>query len=206
MKEATSKLWDLQNRHQGDRIRLFRTVRAATGAERVLYPGSFVDVAASAVFPDVTYADIDRRAETFFQDEDGVREIVETLAGDVGNAWSFVAGDYRELDLERDDHDLLISLYAGFVSEHCTQFLRIGGALLVNPSHGDVAMAALDPRYGLAGVVLSRGGDYTVRTDALDTYLIPKTHDAITPELLHQRGRGVAYTRSAFAYLFRRVS
>ncbi len=37
----------------------------------------------------------------------------------------------------------------GFVFEHCTRYLRPVGWLLVNPSHGDVAMASINPEYSL---------------------------------------------------------
>ena len=38
-------------------------------AERALYPGSYVDLAPSFVWPSVTYVDTDRRAAQFFADE-----------------------------------------------------------------------------------------------------------------------------------------
>ena len=99
-----------------------------------------------------------------------------------------------------------MSLYAGFVSEACTDYLQVGGVLLVAPSHGDAAMASIDPRYELSGVVTFRSGNYRVRTDALDAYLIPKAETTITRELLQQKGRGIPYTKSPFAYLFTRKS
>ena len=37
--------------------------------------------------------------------------------------------------------DLLVSLYSGPLSGHCTPYLRVGGMLLANASHGDVALA-----------------------------------------------------------------
>lgn len=205
MKASTRKLWDLQNRHEGDRVNLYRAVFGATAAQRVLYPGSFVDVAASAVFPHVSYVDMDRRAGKFFDDVSGVGEVVASLGGDKSHTFSFIEADYQHLDLADQSFDLLVSLYAGFVSEHCTRFLRVGGWLLVAPSHGDVAMASIDRRYLLDGVVVSRGGSYSVRQEGLDTYLIPRLEVNITADLLHETGRGIAYTKSAFAYLFRRV-
>lgn len=48
-------------------------------------------------------------------------------------------------------------------------------------------------------------GGYRVKTDALDTYLVPKKSQTITIESLHDSGRGVSYTRSPFAYLFTRL-
>ena len=128
------------------------------------------------------------------------------MGGDDDNSVQFIHADYRnDLEIEPESFDTLVSLYAGFVSEHCTQYLRVGGTLLVGPSHGDAAMASIDPRYQLSGVVMSRSGSYGVSTDRLDSYLIPKEPIEVTPTLLHEKGLGISYTRSPFAYLFARV-
>ena len=71
--------------------------------------------------------------------------------------------------------------------------------------HGDTALAVLDPRLNLFGVVRSRNGDYTVTPDSLDTYLVPKSDSPVTRELIEETGRGVVYTRTEFAYLFERI-
>ncbi len=119
----------------------------------------------------------------------------------------FIGADYADaLCLDDGEFDLLISLYAGFVSEHCTRYLRVGGFLLVNPSHGDAAMASIDPRYNLSATVTSRSGRYSVSSNDLDTYLVPKREVEVTREHLHNSGRGIAYTRSPFAYIFQRIS
>ena len=206
MKDSTRRLWEQQDRHPGDRLRLFGAVAEFTGDTPVLYPGSFVDVAASFVFDTVTYVDSDRQAARFFADEAGVDEIIDRHRLHSTEAtWRFFSGDYRaELDMADRSVGLLVSLYAGFVSEHCARYLRPTGWLLVNPSHGDVAMASITPEYSLAAVVNARSGTYTITDRDLDGYLIPKRPRKITPDLLHQSGRGIAYTRSPFAYLFQR--
>ena len=198
-------MWEKQNAHEGDRQRLFVAVRDHLGDGSVLYPGSYVDIAASMAFTSVTYVDVDDRAAAFFRDAGGIAEIVQAGGGDVDARVRFIHADYTvDLDLPDESFDLLVSLYAGFVSEACTTYLRVGGTLLVAPSHGDVAMAALDPRYELTGVVVSRSGDYHVVDADLDTYLIPAKPVPITVEYLHAWGRGIRYTRSPFAYLFTR--
>jgi len=208
----TAELWAKQDQHQGDHLRLFSAVAQAIDAETVFYPGCYVDVAPSFVFGSVTYLDLDRRAPRFFADTDGVREIVAQhrvpdAAGPAEPEITFIHGDYAAtLDLPDEHFDLLVSLYAGFISEQCTRHLKIGGTLLVNPSHGDAAMASIDPRYVLAGVVTAQAGDYRVDTKDLDTYLIPKKPQAITADSLHQANRGIGYTKSPFAYLFTRVA
>jgi hypothetical protein len=208
MQDTTRQLWREQDRHRGDRLRLFSAVADALDVSTVLYPGSYVDVAPSFVFDDVTYVDVDRRAAAFFSDAVGVDELISANRVMGGTAsWRFIHADYRtELDLPDGGHDLLVSLYAGFISEHCTHHLRRGGHLLVNPSHGDVAMATIDPRYKLQAVVSSRGGRYLVSSKAIETHLVPKRDGAITRRTLHESNRGVGYTKSAFAYLFARVA
>ena len=206
MKETTRCLWEQQDRHPGDRLRLFGAVAEFTGDTPVLYPGSFVDVAASFVFDNVTYVDSDRQAARFFADRAGVDEIIaHHRARSTSATWRFISADYRaRLDVADRSAGLLVSLYAGFVSEHCARYLRPGGWLLVNPSHGDVAMASISPDYSLAAVVNATSGRYTIDERDLDSYLIPKRPTTTTPDVLHQSGRGIAYTRSPFAYLFRR--
>jgi hypothetical protein len=192
----------------GDRQRLFSAVAEAVAVETALYPGCYVDLVPSYVWPDVTYVDVDKRAKPFFGDHDGIDElIVEHGADPDRHAVQFVQADYtQDLDLPAAAFDLLISLYPGFVSEHCTRHLRVGGHLLANPSHGDVAMTSIDPRYRLSGVVVSLDGDYVTQREELGTYLVPKRDLEITVEMLHQSGRGVPYTRSPFAYLFERAA
>lgn len=214
MLERTARLWEKQDRAVGDRYGLFSavdqalTIGSRAAVETVLYAGSYVDIAPSFVWPTVTYVDVDRRANQFFGDTDGVRELLAGQGVDTDRSTThFVHDSYENsLALEQESVDLLISLYAGFISEHCTQYLKIGGHLLVNPSHGDAAMAALDARYRLAGVVIEEDGYYRVQTDALGGFLVQKKSPTVTREWLHAHGKAVAYTQPAFAYIFQRIS
>lgn len=205
MRQRTQDLWDEQDRHRGDRLRLFTALHDAIRPTTALYPGSFADIAPSFVIDDVTYVDSDRRAAQFFADVAGVDTIIANHRRAVGPArWRFIHTDYRDpLPVADAQVDLLISLYAGLVSEHCTRYLRVGGALLANASHGDAALAALDPRYELAAVVTARRGDYRVSERDLGRYLVPTDPSHATADHIRRTGRGIGYTRSAFAYVFR---
>jgi len=207
LQEFTKKLWEKQNQHPDDRFRLFRAVGKVIMPKTVLYAGSYVDVTPSFIFPNVTYVDMDRRAKRFFEDEVGVKEIVETKNTAASNVqFSFIHSDYTKLSFPEQSFDLLISLYAGFISEYCTNFLKVGGHLLVNPSHGDAALASIDERFQLFGAVVSKSGDYRVVQTNLADYLQPKKNVEITREFLFSTNRGVAYTNPAFAYIFERVA
>ncbi len=197
-------MWREQDKHEGDRQRLFTAVSASFPASRVLYPGSFVDIAASFVFDDVTYIDVDRRAARFFADGETVNSLIAEQRGDPVT-WHFIGTDYRgDLGLESGSFDLLVSLYAGPVSEFCGHLVQPGGHVLANPSHGDVALLSLDERFSLEAVVVSARGSYVVKRSELDGYLVPKRPHPSRDEVLTS-GRGVAYTRSPFAYIFQRV-
>ena len=76
MNDLTRRLWQQQDRHPGDRLRLFQAVMQFTGDVPVLYPGSFVDVAASFTYDSVIYVDNDRQAIRFFEDSNGVDGII----------------------------------------------------------------------------------------------------------------------------------
>ncbi|MBW8173152.1 hypothetical protein K0651_08840 [Ornithinimicrobium sp. Arc0846-15] len=208
MLAATSTLWEKQDKHSGDRARLFRVIGAHTQAERVLYPGSYVDVAPSFVFPQVTYVDVDRRSAAFFRDSAGVREIIAANPPSPAEPeFEFFHQDYTQpLDVPDASYDLLVSLYAGFISQACVNKLRIGGLLLANASHGDAAMASMDDRFRFVGVVILEDDNYRVETNHLDAYLQQKKSTTITRAGLREWGKGLTYTKSAFAYLFERTN
>lgn len=207
MLATTLEMWQQQDRHGGDRDRLFGAVAAAFPAATALYPGSWADVAVSFWVDDVTYVDSDRRAAQFFSDHDGVDQLIQEHRGGRGEAtWWFHAADYREpLPIEEGSVDLLVSLYAGLVSDHCARYLRSAGHVLANASHGDASVLALDDAYRLVGVVTSRGGEYVVRGEGLDGYLIPKRPEQADADMIRAAGRGIAYTKPAFAYVFEKA-
>lgn len=104
---------------------------------------------------DVTYVDRDRRAARFFADVDGVTELVAEHSQDAdASTWRFIHADYRHTVQVLDARcDLLISLYASLVSNHRTRLPAARRDPADNPSHGDVARAALDPRSSLAAII-----------------------------------------------------
>jgi hypothetical protein len=197
--------------HTDHRIHLFSAVSELVPPATVLYPGSYVDIAPSVFFEDVHYIDTDKRAARFFNEHDAVTQLVNAKRARLNRpsgslAMRFDQTDYQSpLNIEDGSVGLLLSLYAGFISEHCTRYLSPEGYLLANNSHGDASMASLSPEYRLVAVINSRNGAYRPTTKDLDAYLIPKSYP-VTIDGLHASGRGVAYTKSPFAYLFQKSS
>jgi hypothetical protein len=191
----------------GDRSELFALVREFQGTTSALYPGSYLDLAPSTAIPSVTYVDTDARAAAFFGDTELVQRELRgcTLPG-AATEIVFHRLDYRQpLPLGPMSCDLLISLYAGPVWDNCRRYVSAQGLLLANASHGDASLAALDPAVRLVAVIHQRSGRYRLDTDRLGEYLVPKRPEAADPEAIRRRGRGIAYTTSAFAYLFQVV-
>lgn len=198
--------YDTQKDH---RLRLFGAIAKLLEPASVLYPGSYVDIAPSVFFDEVRYVDSDKRAPRFFE-QPALSELIADkrtqLQRPMGGRVSFESRDYRTvLSIPDQSVALLISLYAGFISEHCTRYLAPGGHLLVNDSHGDASMASLDAEMRLVGVVLEDGLEYRVSTEELEAYLVPKRGPGPSRESLHREGRGPNYTRKPFAYLFQLV-
>lgn len=199
--------WSQYRESIGDRSGLFAALTDAWPIERALYPGSYVDLSPSTAIPSVTYNDTDARATRFFADSDLVRSELDgrTRPG-AGEHVTYLAADYtQQLDVPVDGADLLISLFAGPVWEHCRPYLRPGGWLLANTSHGDASLAALDPALHLVAAVQHTGDRYRLDVDAIADYLVPWRPDAADAEKIRASGRGIAYTKSAFAYVFQLV-
>ncbi len=190
-----------------ERLGQFSILAEKYNVKSALYPGSFVHITPSFVFPVVTYVDTDNRAEAFFKDPCVSDYISKRKTYDSEPELSFFHKDYRKsIEEKRGSFDLLISQYTGFVSRYCKRYLRAGGILLVNNSHGDASMASIDKAFKLIGILTRRGVKYTFSDDNLNAYFIPKKPVKITKEYLEKIGRGIGYTKSASAYLFRKIN
>lgn len=201
---------DLYNKYfvkrQFERLELFQLIAAEFDVQRVLYAGSFVHVTPSFVFPFVVYVDNDKQANKFFKTPDLQEFIDERKIYAQDASFKFYFADYRDgIDEKEESFDLLISQYAGFVGQYCKPFLKKGGLLLANNSHGDAGVAAIDKEYQLVAVFSLRNGKYKIKKTDLDSYFVPKSSIQLTKEYLMQLQKGIGYTKSSGAYLFRKI-
>ena len=203
-------IFDLYEQHfvdkEFERLELFQLLREKYSVISAIYPGSFVHVTPSFVFPVTAYVETDKRAKKFFENP-GLHDFVqERKTYPEDPVIKFFAQDYQQsIAGEEQRYDLLISQYAGFVSKHCKQYLKIGGTLLANNSHGDAGLASIDADFKFIGVILKRGDKYRISEKNLAEYFIPKKAVEITPEYLEEIQKGIGYTKTASSYLFRKV-
>lgn len=205
MASARTHTWSSYRESIGDRSPLFAAMVSEWGISTALYPGSYLDLAPSTAIGDVTYVDNDARAARYFGTEGLAESELGAAPAGTTRRIAFIAADYTTpLPIAQRSVDLLISLYAGPIWDHCRQYLTPGGLLLANTSHGDASIAALDADLELVAAVHHRDGRYRLDRSELDSYLQPKSAEPVDAESIRRSGRGVAYTRTAFAYVFQR--
>lgn len=190
-----------------EQVDLFRLINKTYKIKRAIYPGSYVHISPSFIFPDVVYIDSNKNAKKFFKSNKLIELINERKEYNDAPKISFYGIDYKSpIDELYRQFDLLISQYAGFISDACKEYLIIGGYLLVNNSHGDAGLASLDEDYQLISTVHKSKGMYRISHTALEKYFIPNRKIVVTKELLYKTGKGVGYTKTAPLYLFQRIS
>ncbi len=189
-----------------ERLDLFQLLAARYGICSAVYPGSFVHITPSFVYPLTAYIDNDKRAKKFFADPRLGELIASRKTYPEAADFSFYSHSYfQEIPELLGRFDLLISQYAGFVSQHGKRYLRPGGYLLANNSHGDASMADIDEDFQLVAVVQGKNGSYRLTEKDLASYMVPKKPVEITKALLEERQRGIGYTKTASMYVFQKV-
>jgi len=190
-----------------ERLDLFRLLSERFSIESGLYPGSFVHIAPSFVIPHMVYVDMDKRCDSFFRSEKTRIFIDKNKEYEMPASYRFHEADFSEGFPERkESFDILLSLYSGFISKCCGEYLKAGKILLTNNSHGDAPLAFLDERYYLIGVVKRNGSRFSYSEKDLDSYFIPKGNKALDKETIEKTMQGPAYTKTAYAYVFKKKS
>ena len=189
-------------------IGLFRELQKKYIIDSVFYPGSYVHITPSLIFAKVTYADSFRNTYKFFEDKETIDFIRRDKEYPGDPEIRFYQQDYyKPFNELNKEFDLVISQYAGFVGQATKRYLKKGGLLVCNNSHGDASMASLDPDYELLSVYRRVTDDkFRISDKFLPEYLKPKNGIGPTKEQLIKSMKGVAYTKSPSGYISVKVS
>ncbi len=206
MRDAIALYLEYESKMQ--RENLFELLSKEYTIYSALYPGSYIHISPSFYFPEVVYIDLDNKSAKFFADPSFLDLILDKKTYVDRPIIRFHHSDYtKTLPEQMGYFDLLISQYAGFVSQPCKPYLRIGGILVANNSHGDAGVAYLDPDYKLIGVIIKRPKGFVHSTSNLEEYFIPKKKFAnLTKKYLQSINRGLGYKKTATHYIFQRES
>jgi hypothetical protein len=154
--------------------------------ERALYPGSWIHLTPSLLFPYVVYVDSFAKMKSMFSDSE-LLEYIETHSETANKPIiKYHQADYRDgIKEDKESFDLLISLSSGFVSQYCSLFLRKKGLLFVNNEHYDASMAYVNESFLLIGV-FTHTGKLIEETKRIQEYFLTKKNQAITIEMVKE--------------------
>lgn len=185
----------------GDRTPLYQVIAKEFNVNRALYPGSHIDVVPSQFIPHVIYVDSFKGAIHFFKELEAVQEMMNERKTYVEPCTiTFFGQDYTN-PLNIEPVDLIISQYAGFVGQATKQYLKTGGILLCNDSHGDATLTRFDEAFEFIGVI---GDEYRIDRTGLDEYFQRTNKEAVKLEEVRRRMKGPAYKNRVENYLFRK--
>lgn len=190
-----------------DRWSLIEAVVSTYNIKSAIYPGSYIHITPSFIIPDVVYVDSDKKAKRFFSSEEVYDFINEEKTYEGDAKVKFYPSNYSKDFLEDgQSFDLMISQYAGFISQACKKYLKHEGILVANNSHGDAGVAFHDVDYTLIAVANNRKGKWVISDRDLESYFIPQKDINVTKEYLLTLNRGLGYKKSAGVYIFRKTS
>ena len=164
-------------------------IRDRYGVERVLYPGSWIHLTPSLVFPYVVYVDIFAKMESMLSDPE-LLEYIGTNSGIYGESIIKVHQiDYRDkIPEEKTSFDLLISLSSGFVSQYCGSYLKKNGILFVNNEHYDATKAFVDKDFSPVGIFTSNE-KLIHHSKSIQEYFLTKKNEVITSEMVTEKSK-----------------
>ena len=193
--------------HKGDRRGIFKVITEKFIIKKAIYPGSYIHIAPSFYIPEVVYVDSFKKTKRFFNDKN-IQDIINKNKNYLEEVIIrfYLVDFYKEIEEKLESFDLLISQYAGFVSQCCKKYLKPGGFLVANNSHGDASMASIDNSFELIGVIYYSNKKYRFTKRNLDQYFVPKKKNIkVTKEHLEKTMKGIGYIKTASAYFFKKV-
>ncbi|QEE17552.1 hypothetical protein DSAG12_03389 [Promethearchaeum syntrophicum] len=205
MKDSYNEYLEYEQKMQ--REGLFEVISQKFEIKKAIYPGSYIHISPSFYFEEVVYIDSDKKAKKFFADNSFEKLINHKKRYSKEICFRFYPTNFKNILPEEEAYfDLLISQYAGFISRECKKYLKIGGILLVNNSHGDAQLAKHDPDYEFIAVINFRNKKFYYSTKNLDEYFIPKKEGLkIDLEYFLSINKGIGFKKSASHYVFRKI-
>ena len=185
-------------------IGLFRELLKKYGNWKVIYPGSYVHITPSLIFPNVVYVDSHKNTFKFYESQEVIDFVDKKKEYPEAAKFKFYQQSYySDLTEDKESFDYIISQYAWFVGQAAKKYLKKWGLLVCNNSHADASMASLDKDYKLVAVYNRKTDDkFSISEKSLETYLIPKKDIVVTKEHLTEIMRGIGYTKTPSGYIF----
>ena len=185
----------------GYRKKLYQLIAETFNIKKALYPGSHIDITPSLFIPKVIYIDSFRGAIKFFKNSEDISSYInQNKLYKEDGMYMFYGEDYNQ-ELPIEEVDLIISQFAGFVGQATKRYLKKGGLLLANDSHGDATLAFLDDDFDFVGVIDTSG---KINKANLDQYFTFARKRNIDVGKVKATMKGPKYKNQVSNYLFRK--
>lgn len=185
----------------GNRKNIYKIVKDTFDLKSAIYPGSYIDIVPSLILEEVTYIDNFKKANTFFKQKNEIVKYIEENKEYSNPSYiNFIYDDYSKVS-NIEMVDLIISQYAGFVGQETKQFLKIGGILLANDSHGDATLAYLDESYQFIATL----DNDIINFDNLEKYFFLSRKRMINLSEVSEKQKGPKYINNAQNYIFKKI-
>ncbi len=185
----------------GNRKNIYKIVKDTFDLKSAIYPGSYIDIVPSLILEEVTYIDNFKKANTFFKQKNEIVKYIEENKEYSNPSYiNFIYDDYSKVS-NIEMVDLIISQYAGFVGQETKQFLKIGGILLANDSHGDATLAYLDESYQFIATL----DNDIITFDNLEKYFFLSRKRMINLSEVNEKQKGPKYINNAQNYIFKKI-
>jgi len=166
-----------------------KLIKNKYSVKRVLYPGSWIHLTPSLIFPYVVYVDSFSKMHSMLSDPELLKYIGNNSEIFGESTIKVHQTDYKKrIDEEKKSFDLLISLNSGFVSQHCGSYLRKGGHLFVNNEHYDAIKAFVDENFKPIGIFSSKL-KLIQRENSIEEYFITKNDELINSEMVLENSK-----------------
>lgn len=183
----------------GSRKKLYHNISKAFNIKIALYPGSHIDITPSFYISNLIYVDSFKGTRKFFSHKDDIMLYVnKNKIYDYDPLIQYIHSDYYN-ELEIPKVDLIISMYAGFVSLATKKYLKMHGIILANDSHADATLLNHDPNFELIAVV----NNSVISSRALSTFFQSKK--VVDINILKSQMKPPKYIKIADQYIFRKV-
>lgn len=166
-----------------------KKIREMFDIKNVLYPGSWIHLTPSLVFPIVVYVDFFSKMESMFNDPELLHYIYSNSETTKKPTIKFHKTDYRKgIAEQKESFDLLISLSGGFVSKYCSLYLKKNGILFANNEHYDAIQAFVDEDFLPIGVFKSNRL-LIQQPEHIQEYFVTKKNQVFTSEMVKENSK-----------------
>ncbi|MBN2797420.1 MAG: hypothetical protein JXR88_18570 [Clostridia bacterium] len=186
----------------GSRLELYRVVSQKFDISSALYPGCHIDLSPSLVIPNVVYVDNFKGTINFFKHINQIKAFINEHKEYKEECEVLFFGQDYTHELVVEPVDLIISQYAGFVGQATKEYLKVGGILLCNDSHGDATLAKFDDDFRLVGTI---DEDYEINHFHLEDYFVRSEGKPVDLMVVKTKMKGPSYSKSAANYLFQKI-